>query len=714
MTTPTGSLTPDTLVHGRYRVIRQIGRGGMGAVYEAEDARLGNRVALKQTLVRGPQLDAAFEREARVLAALRHPALPVVSDYFTEGEGQFLVMQYIPGEDLATLLQRRGAPFGWPDVRPWAVELLDALDYLHTQSPPIIHRDIKPQNLKLTPRGEIVLLDFGLAKRAAGEAVTAASVYGYTPFYAPLEQIQGSGTDPRSDLYSLAATLYALLTNAAPASALDRAAALFQGDPDPLRPVDELAPGLPPEAAALIGRGLALQLADRPPSAAAAREALSHAAQPAPSSAGLPTVALGRPPAPPPQPVGLPPPPRPLAPALPARRGGWAVPTILLTMVLLCAVLAFATSRLVTGVLGGITIPGPDDDIATALAVITQVPAALGNAPTADPREEDPADPDDGPDGSEIVATVAAAQTQAALGGVELPNVAATVAAVQTEVAAAFGDALDDAGDTSAGGDGPQPALSFGEAGSGQGFLDEPGEIAVGPDGAIYVADYQGGRVQRFSPAGQFERSWVLDDARPITGLVADREGRVFVAQNHRVGVFDGASGAPVGTITEGGGRGLMAMALTGAGELLGVPTASEDVVRLAAGGEERARVAAPLASAGAEGRILAVAADGGGAIYLVGENGKAVFAFTPNGAYRDRFAVEAGWGFSTLAVDGHGRIFVTTFLDGVQVFDGNGRLLGAIPVEGVPDALCFDAANNLYVLTNTPRVYKFAADALP
>src|SRR5215470_7621895 len=98
MVTPT-PLAPDMLIHERYRIVRPIGQGGMGAIYEAIDQRLGNTVALKQTLLSGAQLDRAFEREARLLAGLRHPALPVVSDFFADGGGRFLVMQYIPGKD---------------------------------------------------------------------------------------------------------------------------------------------------------------------------------------------------------------------------------------------------------------------------------------------------------------------------------------------------------------------------------------------------------------------------------------------------------------------------------------------------------------------------------------------------------------------------------------------------------------------------------------
>ena len=225
-------LSPETILQGRYRIIRQLGQGGMGAVYEALDQRLDTTVALKETLFAEERLRKQFEREARLLARLHHQALPRVSDHFSEGDGQFLVMQYVAGDDLSAMLVQRNGPFPQEEVLRWADQLCDALDYLHTQDPEIIHRDIKPQNLKLTARGQIVLLDFGLAKGYAGQAsvvTTSASIFGYTPNYAPLEQVQGLGTDARSDIYALAATLFHLLTNVKPPDALSRAGALVNG-----------------------------------------------------------------------------------------------------------------------------------------------------------------------------------------------------------------------------------------------------------------------------------------------------------------------------------------------------------------------------------------------------------------------------------------------------------------------------------------------------
>ncbi|MDX6613501.1 MAG: eukaryotic-like serine/threonine-protein kinase [Blastocatellia bacterium] len=274
-------LAPETILQGRYRIVGPLGQGGMGAVYEAIDQRLETVVALKETLFADERLRKQFEREARLLAGLHHPALPRVSDHFNEGDGEFLVMQFIAGHDLSVMQAQRGGPFPAVDVLQWADQLLDAIDYLHTQDPQIIHRDIKPQNLKLTARGQIVLLDFGLAKGSVGQmtaVTTSASIFGYTPNYAPLEQVQGLGTDARSDLYSLAATIYHLATGVKPPDALSRAASLVNGQTDPLLPANEVAFQVNPGVAAVLAKGMAQNREQRYASAADMRNALSAAA----------------------------------------------------------------------------------------------------------------------------------------------------------------------------------------------------------------------------------------------------------------------------------------------------------------------------------------------------------------------------------------------------------------------------------------------------
>jgi serine/threonine protein kinase len=270
-------LAAGAILQNRYRVVRQLGSGGMGAVYEAVDRRLDATVAIKETFSVDDRLRRQFEQEARLLAQLHHPNLPRVSDYFTEDGRAFLVMQFIAGDDLAKIISHQPGPFPPNQVIAWADQLLDALVYLHTRDRQIVHRDIKPHNLKLTASGQIALLDFGLAKAHANDQSTtqsAHSVFGFTRRYSPLEQIQDEGTSPRSDIYALGATLYHLLTGIKPPDALARAAALANSEADPLRPAHEVHPGVGSDIAPILNKAMALHAGERFASANEFREAL--------------------------------------------------------------------------------------------------------------------------------------------------------------------------------------------------------------------------------------------------------------------------------------------------------------------------------------------------------------------------------------------------------------------------------------------------------
>ncbi|QUV95254.1 serine/threonine-protein kinase [Chloracidobacterium aggregatum] len=271
-------LSPGTVLQQRYAIVKLLGKGGMGAVYQATDKKFGSTVALKQMIVTGEALVAAFEREAILLNGLRHAALPVVFDHFAEADGQFLVMQFIPGKDLAELLTEQGGPFPLAQVARWADQLLDALEYLHGRTPPIIHRDIKPQNVKLTPEDSLVLLDFGLAKGdLSGDAIQQRSLVGFTPVFASLEQMRGLSTDPRSDLYSAAATIYCLLTGRPPVDALARADALLSGKPDPLPLASDVNPQVPRTVAEIVRQAMTVSRDERLASAKEMRRQLRAA-----------------------------------------------------------------------------------------------------------------------------------------------------------------------------------------------------------------------------------------------------------------------------------------------------------------------------------------------------------------------------------------------------------------------------------------------------
>ena len=262
----------------RYRIEKQIGQGGMGSVYLATDERFNNTVALKETLFTDDNYLKAFSREARLLNSLKHTALPKVSDYFIDDNGQYIVMEYIAGDDLFEMIEQSGEAFPLDDVKIWGNQLLDALDYLHGQASPIIHRDIKPQNLKLTPEGQVILLDFGLAKgnpTDANHQTAANSIFGYSRNYASLEQIQGTGTDPRSDIYSLAATMYHLLTGKPPADALTRVMMVLNEEKDPLQPAHLIHEEVPEDLSNALQEAMSLNANLRPQSAVEMRELVS-------------------------------------------------------------------------------------------------------------------------------------------------------------------------------------------------------------------------------------------------------------------------------------------------------------------------------------------------------------------------------------------------------------------------------------------------------
>ena len=271
-------LTAGKVLQQRYRIVRELGFGGMGAVYEAIDSRLEIKVAIKETFSDDRVLRRQFEHEARLLAQLNHSALPRVSDYFAEDGRAFLVMQFISGADLAQAMSIQRGPFPKHQVIAWADQLLDVLVYLHTRDRQIIHRDIKPHNLKLTESGQLALLDFGLAKTHPDQSSTetANSIFGYTRRYSPLEQIQDQGTSPQSDIYALGATLYHLLTGNKPPDALTRAAALADGKPDPLVRAHLLHKSVGSDLADILNTAMAMHAVDRFETAEAFRETLRH------------------------------------------------------------------------------------------------------------------------------------------------------------------------------------------------------------------------------------------------------------------------------------------------------------------------------------------------------------------------------------------------------------------------------------------------------
>jgi serine/threonine protein kinase len=276
-------LNPGNILRKRYKITQFINQGGMGNIFQAEDLRLEGRLcaikeihldtSLPETTLR--QTREQFRIEAKVLARLDHPNLPKVSDIFSDGERDYLVMDYVPGKDLRMLMTEARQRADFLDERQvlaWAHQLSDALIYLHSQEPPILHRDIKPSNLKLTPNGVLKLVDFGLVKIMATDDATITIVQGRgTALYTPIEQYGGDTghTDVRSDIYAFGCTLYHLLTNHPPLQARERFL-----NPQDLIPINEINPDVSTRTARAVDWAMSLHPDQRPESVEVFRDAL--------------------------------------------------------------------------------------------------------------------------------------------------------------------------------------------------------------------------------------------------------------------------------------------------------------------------------------------------------------------------------------------------------------------------------------------------------
>ncbi len=245
------------LLQDRYCIDQVLGHGGMGAVYLATDQSLGIQCAVKENLNVSPDSERQFRREATLLASLRHPSLPRVTNHFILGGQQYLVMDYVEGEDLKQRMAREN-PLPEAEVMRWMLQICDALIYLHEHQPPIVHRDVKPANIKLTASGDAMLVDFGIAKTTGTGQKTTTGAVALTPGFAPPEQYGMGHADGRTDEYALAATLYSLLTEHTPPDSMERLLGHY-----PLTPPDELRPGMSPTVSAAIMRALEVRPDDR-------------------------------------------------------------------------------------------------------------------------------------------------------------------------------------------------------------------------------------------------------------------------------------------------------------------------------------------------------------------------------------------------------------------------------------------------------------------
>jgi serine/threonine protein kinase len=302
----------EVLQQGRYRIVNHLGQNGAGQLYEAYDnARSANvllrEIPVKLNKVTTPAqmetLKLAFAGEAGSLAEIKHPSFVHVQGYFSEIDRHYLVMDLADGDYLSDLLEKRKTAFSLSEMTGWADQLLDALNYLHSQAPPVIHRDLRPQNIKLTSDGRIKLLALGISKNGetrANAVIANQSFDTATLNYLPLEQIWGKldsasqkviansytensvdvlmqAPDARSDIYGLGATLYHLVTARRPVDALERSIDLLEGKADPLPIPSKLNPNIPPEVSYVLMKAMDIKRENRFDSAIMMRQVLRTA-----------------------------------------------------------------------------------------------------------------------------------------------------------------------------------------------------------------------------------------------------------------------------------------------------------------------------------------------------------------------------------------------------------------------------------------------------
>jgi serine/threonine protein kinase len=276
------TLPAGTVLRGRYRIERILGSGGFGHVYLAVDAQSSQQYAVKEYLVTGAGGKAQLEHEARVLSQLHHPSLPAFQDAFDERGRYYIVLGYIEGSDLTDCLRmvrQKNEAVSIERILTWMISICDAVSFLHNQQPTVIHRDIKPDNIRITPDGTAILVDLGNAKAIADGARTLFFIrHQGTPGYAPLEQYPGGpGTDARSDVYALGGTLYFALTAHEPPSVSTRHTSKSQGSSD-LPTLQEILAQNPPETPDGPSAGKQFRLGVTKPSKPAPRHS-RHVAQ---------------------------------------------------------------------------------------------------------------------------------------------------------------------------------------------------------------------------------------------------------------------------------------------------------------------------------------------------------------------------------------------------------------------------------------------------
>lgn len=829
---------------GPYRIIEQLGQGGMATVFKAYHAGLDRFVALKvmhPAFKQDPNFLARFQREARVVARLEHPNIVPIYDYAEHNGNPYLVMKYIEGETLKARLGRG------PLTRDEGLRIVEAmgraLGYAHGRG--ILHRDIKPSNILLCPDNTIYLADFGLARIAqAGESTLSSEMLLGTPHYISPEQARGErNLDAGTDIYSFGVVLYEMVVGRVPFNADTPFSIIHDHIYTPLPLPQKINPRVPDSVQRVLLKALAKERSDRYTTVEELSAAfLKAVTSPGPAAAGRTDAAdtLVGPPAPPPtavpgvRPDGPPPSaslaPAPVPPATAAApkarpRRAWVWVAGGLGLTLLCLLLLIAVSR---NQGGESPAPPASTDVRAEATEETRDPRVLAARATLAAAPDDPqahyalaeAEADAGfpllaardyskagdlflRSRASLIATEAYLKAVVYLGGPDKANrallenalkagftagsedpggtlalmegaaevlpdwppllslsahahltaneldparelIEAALAqnpqdglalAVQAELLRATGDragarqaaeaaqatgtlpawlmgVLGESLDRLPGGD----LITIGGDGTGPGLFKDARSLGMDEAGRIYVAEYDGGRVQVFDKQGKFLTQWFADPQAPLRAIAVRRDGAVYTGQAGAIVLRDGQSGEPLSELSYLRGSIFNDIALLPDGRLLTAWYRNrDDVAAFEPGGEMVSAIEGVVSRQTGEPELsLRVASDGQAGIWVLGEFSHAVFHYDGEGRFLNRFGSageEPGQLSSpqSIAVDGKGRIYVGDFR-GVQVFGSDGRLIGRVEVEGPCYGLYVDPGGRLWVANGTfVRQYEVA-----
>jgi len=670
---------------GTYKITERLGQGGMADVYKAFHTELEVYRALKvirPEFVAEVDFKNRFRREAQAVATLRHSNIVQMHDFGVQDKFYYMVMEFVEGNNLKDYLHKHGQIRPFSKILPIIEQVASALTYAHERG--IIHRDIKPANIMLTPGGQVILMDFGIAKMLeAKEQMTKTGAGIGTPAYMAPEQARAQpNIGPPADIYSLGIVLYEMLTGRVPFQADTPLAVMLQVVNDPLPSPREFSPDIPDVLQGVVLKATAKDATQRYQTAEAMVDSLKRSLS---GDAGATSISgtderktsiedgVA---------VGSSPPTK--------RKIGWLIPVAVIGLLLVCILAALG------GVGGFLFFSGEDSSVAEATATAelpeesAPVESAEGSGSAGDEPEVQVPTPTSTPD-IPTQTTTSARDEATPTRIVPLPTQPPPTNTPDPGYATVL--------------------MSFGSEGTGPGQFEDARNIAVdNTTGKIYVGEYVGGRVQVFDEEGNFLTQFMVDPEYPLTGMDISRDGVLYVIQGGEIFRYDAETGEQLGKFEFEAGWGFETIDVALDGNLITSYSGyTDDIVWFSPNGEVQQILEAAISGQTGDSELTTiVAVDGVGQIYALGGFTEAVFKFGSDGRFVDRFGEEgdAPGQFTMLLsieVDGQQRVFVGDFTV-IEVFNSDGQYLETIPVQAY--GLDINDQDEIFVASRT-RVVK-------